>query len=195
MGGYHKYVFDSEGRKFVGRFEDMYAAEEREGFDSWHERDLRLLRKRIALDILNEYTFSSVLDVGCGKGSFTQLLKRANNSVLGIDGSATAIAKARASFPDIEFRQLDVHALNEINQTFDVVVVMAVLAYIDDWALVLEQIAQITRWIYVGEYIPPDPIGFVKTSEQLVKEVARHFNIRTKVILDDVHCMLLGETP
>jgi trans-aconitate methyltransferase len=194
MGGeYHKYVFDIEGRKFVGRFDDMYAAEETEGFDSWHERDLRMLRKRISLDILDGYAFGSVLDVGCGKGTFTQFLKRANNSVLGVDGSAAAIAKARASFPDIEFRQLDVHELSSIGRTFDVVVIMAVLAYVEDWPLVLKQVAQLTKWIYVAEFIPPNPIGFVKSSDNLVEEFASNFDIRTKVLVDDVHVMLLGE--
>lgn len=191
--GYHKYVFDGKKRTFVGRFEDMYAAEEREGFDSWHERDIRMLRKRISLEILNDYAFASVLDVGCGKGSFTHLLKRANNQVVGVDGSASAIAKARASFPDIEFLQLDVHDLGTIGRSFDVVVIMAVLAYIEDWPAVLQQVATMTRWIYVAEFIPPDAIGFVKSVDELVDEVGHSFDIRTKLVLDDVQCMLLGE--
>jgi ubiquinone/menaquinone biosynthesis C-methylase UbiE len=191
--GYHKYVFDSERRKFVGRFEDMYAAENDEGFDSWHERDIRMLRKRISLEILNDYAFASVLDVGCGKGTFTHLLKRANNTVVGVDGSSNAIAKARASFPEIEFFQLDVHDLGTMGRSFDAVVIMAVFAYVDDWPTVLQQAAKMTRWIYVAEFIPPDPIGFVKSVDQLVEEVGRAFEIRTKVVVDDVHCMLLGE--
>lgn len=191
--GYHKYVFDQERREFVGRFEDMYSAEDTEGFDSWHERDLRMLRKRLSLEILNGYSFDSVLDVGCGKGTFTQMLKRANNIVVGVDSSATAIAKAKASFPDIEFQQLDLNELGSVGRTFDCVVVMAVFAYVEDWRGVLAQIARMSRWAYVAEFIPPNPIGFVKSADELIDEMTRHFEIRTKVLLDDVHCMLLGE--
>jgi SAM-dependent methyltransferase len=191
--GYHRFVFDAEGRRFVGRFEEMYSAEDEEGFDSWHERDLRMLRKRLSLEILNGYSFASVLDVGCGKGTFTQMLKRVNNMVLGVDGSATAIEKAQASFPDIDFRQMDVHELGKLDQAFDAVVVMALFAYVEDWRSVLAQIARMTRWIYVAEYVPPAPIGFVKSIDELIAELALHAEIRTKVILDDVQCLLLGE--
>ena len=84
MVDYHPYVFDVQKRRFVGKFEEMYQAEDREGFDSWHERDLRPLRKRLALEVLAAYNFSSILEIGCGKGAFTHLLKRNNNRVIGV---------------------------------------------------------------------------------------------------------------
>ena len=104
MPGYHKYVFDTDKREFVGEFEKMYQAEDSQGFDSWLERDLRPLRKTISYAILSAYNFSRILDIGCGKGTFTHLLKKQNNHVVGIDLSETAIRKAQASFPDIDFR-------------------------------------------------------------------------------------------
>lgn len=100
MSGYHKYVFDTEQRKFIGKFEDMYQAEDSEGFDAWFERDLRLPRKTISCAILAAYNFSRILDIGCGKGTFTHLLKKQNNHVVGIDSSETAIRKAKESYTD-----------------------------------------------------------------------------------------------
>jgi len=111
MQPYHKYVFDTEKRQFIGQFEEMYQAEDSEGFDSWFEQDLRHLRKKISYAILSAYNFSRILDVGCGKGTFTHLLKKHNNQVVGIDVSETAIRKARESFPDIDFRCGDIHKL------------------------------------------------------------------------------------
>jgi hypothetical protein len=43
---YHPYVFNLEERGFVGAFEEMYQQENTEGFDSWHERDVRMLRSK-----------------------------------------------------------------------------------------------------------------------------------------------------
>jgi 2-polyprenyl-3-methyl-5-hydroxy-6-metoxy-1,4-benzoquinol methylase len=192
--GYHKYVFDVQQRTFVGKFEEMYQAEETEGFDSWHERDLRHLRKTISRTILDAYSFGRILDLGCGKGLFTQFLKKQNNHVVGIDVSPTAIRKARESFADIDFRCMSIESLATLEQTFDLAVVMGTFAYVADWPRVIDVLATMTRYFYVAEYIPrPDPIGFVKSPDRLISEVARHFVIRTKVLLDDEHCLLLAE--
>ena len=32
MPGYHDFVFDKSARQFIGRFEDMYQAEQQDGF-------------------------------------------------------------------------------------------------------------------------------------------------------------------
>jgi hypothetical protein len=72
--GYHQYIFDIEHRKFVGDFEQMYKAESKAGFDSWHQDDLRHFDKRVCLELISDYNFSDVLDIGCGKGAFSQFL-------------------------------------------------------------------------------------------------------------------------
>lgn len=133
----------------------MYRAEDVEGFDSWFERDLRDLRKTISYTILSAYNFYRILDVGCGKGTFTRLLKRHNNRVIGIDISETAIRRAKESFPDIDFRCMNVHDIDSPGEAFDLVVVMGTFAYVDNWPKVVETIATMTRWFYVAEYIPP----------------------------------------
>lgn len=194
MPGYHKYVFDTERRRFVGRFEEMYRAEDTEGFDSWFEQDLRPLRKVLSNAILSAYNFHRILDLGCGKGTFTHLLKKQNNTVVGIDSSETAIRKARESYPDVDFRCMDIRSIRELRETVDLVVVMGTFAYVEDWSLVLRDVAGLTRWLYVAEYVPPDPIGFVKSTDQLIAEVEQLFRVVTKVVLDDVHCLLFAET-
>ena len=108
MSEYHPYVFDEQRRRFVGKFEEMYQAETEKGFDSWCQDDVRHIERHICLNILGRYNFNRILDVGCGKGAFSQFLKKQNNHVLGIDISETALAVATARYPDIEFRQVDV---------------------------------------------------------------------------------------
>ena len=197
MPAYHKYVFDSSRRALVGKFEEMYQAEDSEGFDSWYERDLRELRKTISLTILNAYSFGRILELGCGKGSFTQFLKKKNNEVVALDSSHTAIEKARQSFPDIDFRFGDVSEvarMSEAGERFDLVLIMCSFAYIESWREVIKMAADLSRWLYVAEYVPPDPIGFVKSPEQLIAEVEKYFVVRSKVLLNDEHCLLLAET-
>src|SRR5690348_12609511 len=97
---YHKYVFDTKNRKFIGDFEKMYANEEKENFDSWQQEDINDLSKQVSLLLMSPHSFSSILDLGCGKGAFTRLLKNNKNKVLGVDISQTAVRKALAKYPD-----------------------------------------------------------------------------------------------
>ncbi len=109
MAGYHKYVFNADKREFVGSFERMYQNEQIDNFDSWHQEDSRQLQRKIALSILEEYNFQSIVDVGSGKGALTHLLKKRNNQVIGLDISPTAVEQAKARFPDIQFSSIDVN--------------------------------------------------------------------------------------
>jgi len=192
MGDYHDYVFDVAGRRLVGDFEAMYQAEDTSGFDSWHERDLRPLRKQIAREILNEQNFSSILEIGCGKGTFTHLLKKRNNRVVATDLSPTAIARAQQSYGDIDFRAMTIDEVCAMDDRFDLVIVMGTFAYVENWKDCVALLPKLAPSFFVAEYIPPDPIGYVKSIEELVGTVGKHFNISTKVVIDDVHCMLMA---
>ena len=76
MTGYHQYIFDTENRRFVGQFEEMYQQEKSANFDSWHQEDSRQLNRKIALNILDAYNFNRIIDLGCGKGALTHHLKK-----------------------------------------------------------------------------------------------------------------------
>jgi trans-aconitate 2-methyltransferase len=69
-------------------------------------------RLRPALDLLAQVPLSDatqVVDLGCGPGNVTAILKQRfpSASVLGIDGSAEMLAKARVAAPDCDFAQGD----------------------------------------------------------------------------------------
>jgi len=164
---YHRYVFDSANRRFIGHFEEMYRQEDIEGFDSWFQEDLAEIGRRLSLTLLSQYKFDSILDVGCGKGAFTRLLKKANNYVVGIDVSPTAIQKARAKYLEIDFRVLDATDIASLGRRFDLIVMMELLSYVEGWRMSLKTAASMTDWLYVTLVLPPDPIGFVKTFDQL----------------------------
>lgn len=182
MKPYHKYVFDEKERVFLGRFEEMYSQEEVENYDSWYQDTLTELDKKITLTILDQYNFNSVLDIGCGKGAFTHLLKKKNNSVLGVDISKTAIQRAKNNYPQIEFKVLHVNRSLKLKKKFDLVLIMETLSYIKDWRELLSSISKITKYLYISLFIPEEPIGYVKSMGDLSKVVQDHYSIVHKII-------------
>lgn len=179
MKDYHPYVFDTANRSFVGKFDEMYQAEQQAGFDSWHQDDLRHLTKRICLDLLADYNFSKVLDIGCGKGAFTQNLKRQNNHVIAVDVSETALKVAQARYPDIQFVQADVaradFKVGSVGDAFDLVTCLETLSYVERWPALLEQFAHVGRYALIALFVPDQPIGFVKSIEDLITAFSSHF--------------------
>ena len=194
MAKYHKYVFDTEARRLVGDFDAMYQAEESEGFDSWHSHDARQLRLRLALALVDDHNFANILEIGCGKGTTTQFLKKRNNRVLGIDLSPSAIKKAKASFPDIEFMSMDASKIEQLGQQFDLVTMQGVLAYIPAWRDLMSKVATMTDHCLVAEYIPANPIGMVKSAAELVETFSSLFEIEHRLTLDDEWAILTGRS-
>ena len=190
MAKYHKYVFDLENRKFVGDFETMYQNESKENFDSWHQDDSRQLQRKIDLAILEDYNFDKVLDVGCGKGSLTHILKKKNNIVVGIDISQTAIDIASERFPDIKFVCSDVNTISNYTKIVDnmggvnLVFTSEVFSYIEHWKDLLFEISKTTDYFMISLYIPENPIGFIKTENELVNEISKTFNIIEHITLN-----------
>lgn len=103
---YHKYVFDLKNRKFTGKFEEMYQNEDKEGFDSWHQDEIDTLKHDLILTVLKRNNYKKILDVGCGKGTFTNRLKNElgdDVDITAIDISPTAISKAKKRYNGIKF--------------------------------------------------------------------------------------------
>lgn len=194
--GYHRFVFDSDARRFVGAFEEMYRHEDMEGYDSWHQDAVDTLARRISLAVLGGREYARVLDVGCGKGAFTSLLKTKTNHVLGVDLSETAVAKAAARYPDIEFRVLHTERLVELaSERFDLACATEVLSYIEDWRGAIATLARLASRLFVTLYLPRDPIGFVKSFDDLRDEVSRHCTIEADVLLNGDQILLLAAAP
>ncbi len=71
-----------------------------------------------------------VLDVGCGTGHLMQRLRERGFEVVGVDGSADMLEKARITNPDAELRQADVEKLPFENASFDFAICIEVLRYL-----------------------------------------------------------------
>jgi len=192
---YHRFVFDTERRRFVGEFEEMYRREDAEGYDSWAQEDLTEIDKRLSLAIVDGVPAERILDIGCGKGAFTSLLVQAGREVVGVDISPTAIEKARQRCPDADFRVGTVDDLDEVAPgRFDLVIAMEILSYVENWPEALEKFARIGERLFVSLFVPPDPIGFVKSFDALREEVATCFDVEADVVLNGDKLLLLARS-
>lgn len=189
MAKYHKYVFDVDKREFVGKFEEMYRAENTDVFDSWHQEDSRQLQRKIDLAIIDEYCFKKILDIGCGKGTLTHVLKKNNNQVLAVDVSETAVKFAQERYPDILFKTANVSNIEQLNKIFkdfgraDLVFSSEVFSYIQNWREVIAELSKNTDYFLISLYIPENPIGFIKSEEELYDEISENFGIVEHITL------------
>lgn len=114
--------------KFLGQFEKLYRKEK----DPWCQGDFdyNRHRRRLLLDHLRELSPASVLDIGCGLGYTTYLMKSLiTTDVLGIDISKTSIKKAKKLFPSVDFEVCDIRNDNPV-RLFSTIILNHILWYI-----------------------------------------------------------------
>jgi len=189
---YHKYVFDARQRKFIGRFEEMYANEDKEHFDSWFQDDVSDFSRRFSSWVISQNRYSSILDVGCGKGTFANLLKKNGNRIVGVDISPTAIAKARSRYPGIDFLAMTVDQALGKKGSWDLIVMMEILSYLKDWRKVIQKASRRGRRIFISLYLPPKPMGFVKSFSSLKKSLTKYFEIEMELLWKGEHIFLMA---
>ena len=80
-----------------------------------------------------------ILDIGCGPGNSTALLRERypHARIIGIDSSETMIETARTRHPDIEFAVHDATALDELDDDFDIVFTNACLQWVPNHRTVI----------------------------------------------------------
>ncbi|MBS1636133.1 MAG: methyltransferase domain-containing protein [Bacteroidetes bacterium] len=96
---YHDYVI--KDGKFIGKFEDMYRHFE----DPWMQsQQPNRYSRQVAIMNMKRYGIRSVVEYGCGLGYYADWIHRETGIVCqSIDISKTAIKKAKAKFPHLDF--------------------------------------------------------------------------------------------
>jgi len=124
---YHEYIFKS-GR-LVGDFEGMYVKSK---VIPWHQDETaESWVGDVTLNALRPFApYGDALEIGCGLGYFANRISPLCRSLTGVDVSPTAIAKASALFPKINFRVGDVTAENFAFGDYELVVVKDLFWYV-----------------------------------------------------------------
>jgi SAM-dependent methyltransferase len=87
-----------------------------------------------------------VLDVGCGTGVITEeMATRCKGQVIGVDVDAAMIAFVQNKGSQAEYRVGDAHQLDFPDDHFDVVACHFLLMWVGDPALVVREMARVTR--------------------------------------------------
>ena len=108
-------------------------------------------RTQPAIDLANRLEVREakrILDLGCGTGNSTKILKDKfpDAMVIGADNSDEMLAKAKKTHPDIEFIHLDVGGdLGEVKGKFDIVFSNACLQWIPNHEILLPKLMSLLR--------------------------------------------------
>jgi SAM-dependent methyltransferase len=205
---YHQFVYDAESRKLIGKFEELYRDGAEKGLDAWHQDalDLRedvVIAKSILSSMNSGRPVRTVVDLGCGKGVLAQHLFRDADRYVGIDISETAVETAQRNFPGMEFIHGDVQTGEDLADlvssqsanNFDLFFSSQTLSYMQDWRGIIEQATENFRSVLIVLYLPPDPIGYIKSFGGLVDEVWRNFEgIRCSFSTSGSHIAISGQS-
>lgn len=116
---------------------------------------------------------SEMIDLGCGPGNSTRVLKNRfpNAYVLGADNSENMVAKAREDNPDLEFITLDISGdLSEMRGRFDVVFSNACLQWVQNHAELLPKLFGLLR--ENGTLAVQIPMNFDEPIHQIIGRVS-----------------------
>ncbi len=124
----------------------------------------------------------NVLDIGCNAGFYSFEMKRRGAArVLGVDHDPEYLAQARFAGEslglDVEFRELDVHNIDHIDERFDLVIFMGIFYHLRHPLYVLEKVARLTRKILLFQTMERGP--------QEVLDVPEDFPITERGVFSD----------
>lgn len=112
----------------------------------WSAEDL-LMRRRFALEMIEQSVpkGARIADLGCGTGDMSAELIRRGYDVWGLDIAAQMIDYVRARFGSQQFIVGDVEHIDFADDTFDAVVCLGVLEYLERDGAALREIWRVLR--------------------------------------------------
>lgn len=120
-------------------------------------RDLELIATQTTL---NNITYKSVLELGCGTGKNTAWLSEKAVTIIAVDFSENMLSKAKELLKNknVKFVQADINApWHFINEKVDLITCSLVLEHIEDLGFVFEQASAALipgGYFYIGELHP-----------------------------------------
>lgn len=122
-----------------------------EGYGSWAElydepgNQLIDLEQPVVREILDGLPRGVALDAACGTGRHSAYLASLGHTVIGVDGSAAMLDRAREKVPGGEFHEAELHDLPLPDDHVDLVVCALALMHVPDLAPVLAELVRVLR--------------------------------------------------
>jgi SAM-dependent methyltransferase len=127
-------------------------------FDLQHYDALNISRGEVVSRLLSELTqplgLRTAVDIGCGLGYFSNLLRSLGLDVRGVDGRSQNVEEAQHRFPDIPFRQGDAQdsALRDLGR-FDLVFCFGLLYHLENPLLAIRHLYALTEELLLVESV------------------------------------------
>ena len=130
------------------------------------------------LDLLEIKENDNVIDVGCGPGHITNIIKEITRGrIIGVDISEGMIRQARTSYPDMEFRQIAAEDLN-YNNEFDIVFCNSTLPWFTDPTKAIRSIFNSLKKSGRMGIACPGTSNWAPCFDSLVSKVVENENIK-----------------
>ncbi len=148
---------------------------------------------------------SSALDCGCGEGHFTSQLREFCKEVHGVDGSKTAIERARKQYPGIHWHANDLRNITKVDfplAGFDLIVCSQVLYYFawSEAAAFLNNLEQllstdgllcVAAYCPGGDYFSPSELhALVEESFEIIDEQRSEQHVLLAAVRRPVECVV-----
>lgn len=105
----------------------------------------------------------SVLDIGCGAGHSTALIKETGAKVIGVDAAQGLVDYATKNFPGIDFQVGGLEELAFGDDEFDVVFAANSVQYASDLGIALQELRRVCKpggSIVAGLFGPPEAVSY-----------------------------------
>lgn len=101
--------------------------------------------RQIRLNII-DLSPSSMVDVGCGDGTFLQYLNHCiPQEYIGIDNDEIAVDNARKRYPQFTFLQESIYSLPLETKSQDIVLCLEVLEHLEDPGMALKELSRVAK--------------------------------------------------
>jgi methionine biosynthesis protein MetW len=153
-------------------------------YDDRHGRNIGAApgdKYHLALELFRANRVATVLDVGCGDGSFVQLCVRSGLKCIGVELSPVAVQAAGSSGVDVRQADIETRGLPFPNDTFDAVYCGELIEHVTDTDRLLDECARVVRQNGLLVITTPNLASWVNRAllllgyQPLNTEVSLHF--------------------
>lgn len=138
-------------------------------YDFYYESDKWEFER--ALMIVKKARPKSILEIGCGAGEFLQKVASSVEYSLGLDLNESALAAARQKGLEVSSMPL-----NEVDRTFDMIVLFEVLEHLKSPGELLKTIERILNPGGILVIAVPNPDGYLKDMGVVLLDMPPHHN-------------------
>lgn len=118
-------------------------------YESWFTTPLGKLvleyEKKLVLEMVPPVSGEMLLDAGCGTGIFTSFYRAAGSRITGLDLSLPMLNYCRGKLPDAGLLQGNMLELPFKNESFDTVISVTALEFIENAASAVDELFRVTR--------------------------------------------------